>query len=78
MTAVTGSAVAPRTDLSPDALLGAIVDDHRVSGTRRRNLPGERVIDTPTLLAHVTDVNSPDVNMVARTRFGARRFRPPG
>jgi ribosomal protein S18 acetylase RimI-like enzyme len=48
----------------------AIVDDHRVSGTRRRNLPGERVVDTPTLLAHVTEVNSPDVNMVARTVFG--------
>ena len=69
MTAVTESAVAPRTDLSPDALLRAIVDDHRVSGTRRRNLPGERVVDTPTLLAHVTEVSSPDVNMIARTLF---------
>ncbi len=70
MTAAPRSAVAPRTDLSPEGLLRAVIDDQRASAVRRRNLPGEHVIDTPTLLAHITDVNSPDVNQVMRAELG--------
>jgi ribosomal protein S18 acetylase RimI-like enzyme len=51
-------------------LLRAVIDDQRASAIRRRNLPGEHVVDTPTLLAHITDVNSPDVNQVMRAELG--------
>jgi ribosomal protein S18 acetylase RimI-like enzyme len=70
VTAIPVPSAEPRTDLSPDALLRAIVDDFRASAVRRRCLAGERVVDTPTLLAYVSDVDSPDVNEVVRARFG--------
>jgi GNAT superfamily N-acetyltransferase len=63
-------AVAARTDLAPAALVGAILDDFRASATRRRALPGERVIHSPALLAYACDVNSPDVNEIVRADFG--------
>src|SRR6185295_19267092 len=59
-----------RSDLSDDALREAIVDDLRRSAVRRRGLAGERVVETPSLLAYVSDVNSADANEVARATFG--------
>ncbi len=59
-----------RTDLSEDALRAAIVADCRLSAIRRRALPGERVIETTTLLAYACDVQSPDVNEVVLARLG--------
>jgi ribosomal protein S18 acetylase RimI-like enzyme len=59
-----------RTDLSDDALRDAIVDDLRRSAVRRRGLAGERVVQTPSLLAYASDVNSADANEVAGARFG--------
>ena len=70
VTVVPAPAVPPRTDLSYDALRGAIVDDFRASAVRRRRLPGERLVDTPALLAYLSEVNSPDVNEVVRARLG--------
>jgi GNAT superfamily N-acetyltransferase len=64
------AAVAIRSDLSPEALVAAILDDFRVSATRRRALPGEQVLDRPAILAGRCDVSSPDVNHVVRARFG--------
>lgn len=59
-----------RTDVSDDALREAIVDDLRRSAVRRRALAGERVIETPSILAYVSEVNSADANEVARATFG--------
>ena len=76
MTAISACTAEPhpaRTDLSPAGLLAAIVDDFRASATRRRGLAGERVIDTPAVLAHVTSVHSADVNQVVRARLGGGR-----
>lgn len=76
MTAVAARAAEPpvvRTDLSPAGLVAAIVDDFRASAVRRRDLAGERVIDTRAVLAHVTSVNSPDVNQVVRARLAGGR-----
>jgi len=53
--------------------VAAVLADWRASATRRRALPGEQLIDTPTLLAYRSDVSSPDVNLVVRTRFGGPR-----
>jgi ribosomal protein S18 acetylase RimI-like enzyme len=64
--------VAVRTDVSPDALRQAILDDFEASATRRRCLPGERRVDDRGLLAYISDVNSPDVNEVVRARFDDR------
>lgn len=62
-------AAAPVRDGPADASVEALLADWRASATRRRALAGERVIDTPALLAYVSDVESPDVNLVVRTRF---------
>jgi len=70
VTVIPARAVPPRTDLSADALRAAIVDDFRASAVRRRQLPGERLVDTPEVLAYLSDVRSPDVNEVVRARFG--------
>jgi GNAT superfamily N-acetyltransferase len=59
-----------RTDLSEAALVEAVVDDLRRSGVRTRGIAGERVIETPALLAYASDVNSSDANEVVRARFG--------
>ena len=60
-----------RRELAAAELVAAILDDFRASATRRRGLPGERVIETPALVAYASDVNSPDVNEIARTDFAA-------
>ena len=72
MTVSSASAVEIRRDLSADGLREAILDDFAASATRRRALPGERRVDDRGLLAYVSDVNSPDVNEVARARLGDR------
>ena len=61
--------VAPRTDTTADALRAAIRDDLVTSGVRRRLLAGERVIRTPSLIAYVSDIPSPDANEVVHARF---------
>jgi ribosomal protein S18 acetylase RimI-like enzyme len=72
MSLAPGSAVTVLTDLSEAGLRRAILADFEGSATRRRCLPGERRVDEGGLLAYVSDVNSPDVNEVARARFGDR------
>jgi ribosomal protein S18 acetylase RimI-like enzyme len=76
MTLATGTAALARTDLSTDALREALLDDFETSATRRRGLPGEVRLEERGLLAYRSDVNSPDVNEVARARLAGRLGDP--
>ena len=60
-----------RTDTSGDALRAAIQDDLARAAIRRRVIPGERIIRTPTVLGYVCDVASPRVNEIVAARFAA-------
>lgn len=70
MTVAPARREPPRIDTSAAALVRAILDDFRSSAVRRRLLDGERVIDTPELLAYLSDVDSSEANQVARAQFG--------
>ena len=59
-----------RTDVSPEALRAAIRDDLVLSALRRRSIPGERIVHTGELSAYVSDLDSPDMNIVADARLG--------
>jgi ribosomal protein S18 acetylase RimI-like enzyme len=67
--APTGPA-AIRADLSAAALRAAIRDDLVTSALRRRDTPGEVVVDDGRLLANRCDIASVNVNAVVGAGFG--------